>query len=140
MRRLLPSPGDDVDLFEAYTPSGNFKGGGLPWVRVNMVSSLDGAISVRGRSRPLGGPPDRRLFMVLRSLADVIVVGAGTIRAEVLRAGSPRRRASGWPPGPGTTTGAADRGDYPVVPLRLAIAVLHLGDRAPDRVHRRRRG
>jgi riboflavin biosynthesis pyrimidine reductase len=82
MRRLLPTAEDNVDLFEAYTPSANFTRAGLPWVRVNMISSLDGAISVRGRSGALGGPPDRRLFMVLRSLADVIVVGAGTMRAE----------------------------------------------------------
>jgi riboflavin biosynthesis pyrimidine reductase len=82
MRRLLPTPGDDVDLFEAYTPAGTFAGAGRPWVRVNMISSLDGAIAVRGRSGTLGGPPDRRLFMVLRSLADVIVVGAGTMRTE----------------------------------------------------------
>jgi riboflavin biosynthesis pyrimidine reductase len=106
MRRLLPTAEDDVDLVEAYTPSGNFTGGGLPWVRVNMVSSLDGAIAVRGRSGALGGPPDRRLFMVLRSLADVIVVGAGTMRTEgygparlddELRAG---RQARGQPPEP----------------------------------------
>ena len=106
MRRLLPTPGEDVDLFEAYTPSGNFTDGGLPWVRVNMVSSLDGAISVRGRSGVLGGPPDRRLFMALRSLADVIVVGAGTMRTEgygparlddELRAG---RQARGQPAEP----------------------------------------
>jgi riboflavin biosynthesis pyrimidine reductase len=106
MRRLLPSPADDVDLVEAYTPTGNSTGGRFPWVRVNMVSSLDGAISVRGRSGALGGPPDRRLFMVLRSLADVIVVGAGTMRAEgygparlddELRAG---RQARGQPPEP----------------------------------------
>ena len=71
-----------------------------------MVSSLDGAISVRGRSGVLGGPPDRRLFMALRSLADVIVVGAGTMRTEgygparlddELRAG---RQARGQPAEP----------------------------------------
>jgi riboflavin biosynthesis pyrimidine reductase len=106
MRRLLPTAEDNVDLVEAYTPPANFTRAGLPWVRVNMVSSLDGAISVRGRSGALGGPPDRRLFMVLRSLADVIVVGAGTMRAEgygparlddELRTG---RQARGQPPEP----------------------------------------
>ena len=82
MRRLLPTAEDDVDLVEAYTPAAPVTGAGRPWVRLNMISSLDGAIAVRGRSGALGGPPDRRLFMVLRSLADVIVVGAGTMRAE----------------------------------------------------------
>jgi len=106
MRRLLPTPGADVDLFEAYTPSENFTLARLPWVRVNMISSLDGAIAVRGRSGALGGPPDRRLFNVLRSLADVIVVGAGTMRTE--RYGPARldhelqtnRQARGQPPEP----------------------------------------
>jgi riboflavin biosynthesis pyrimidine reductase len=55
---------------------------GRPWVRANMVASIDGAIEVAGRSSRLGGPADRSLFGVLRSLADVILVGAGTARAE----------------------------------------------------------
>jgi riboflavin biosynthesis pyrimidine reductase len=55
---------------------------GRPWVRANMVASIDGAIQVAGRSGGLGGPADRHLFGVLRSLADVILVGAGTARAE----------------------------------------------------------
>ena len=55
---------------------------GRPWVRANMVASIDGAIEIAGRSGGLGGPADRSLFGVLRSLADVILVGAGTARAE----------------------------------------------------------
>jgi riboflavin-specific deaminase-like protein len=47
-----------------------------------MISTLDGAIAVQGRSGMLGGPADRRIFQTLRSLADVILVGAGTVRAE----------------------------------------------------------
>jgi riboflavin biosynthesis pyrimidine reductase len=53
-----------------------------PWVRANMVASVDGAAAVSGRSGGLSGPADHLLFQVLRSLADVIVVGAGTVRAE----------------------------------------------------------
>ena len=52
------------------------------WVRANMVCSLDGAIAVDGRSGELSGAADRLVFTVLRSLADVVVVGAGTARAE----------------------------------------------------------
>jgi riboflavin biosynthesis pyrimidine reductase len=55
---------------------------GRPFVRVNMISTLDGATSFAGRSGGLGGPGDKLLFSVLRSLADVILVGAGTARAE----------------------------------------------------------
>jgi riboflavin biosynthesis pyrimidine reductase len=64
------------------------------WVRANMVTSLDGAIAVDGRSGGLSGPADRLLFQVLRSLADVILVGAGTARAE--RYG-PAKPGSIWP-------------------------------------------
>jgi riboflavin biosynthesis pyrimidine reductase len=46
------------------------------------VSSLDGAAEVDGRSGPLGGPADKLLFATLRSLCDVVLVGAGTARAE----------------------------------------------------------
>jgi riboflavin-specific deaminase-like protein len=51
-------------------------------VALNMVTSLDGAIAVEGRSGGLGSPADRAIFLALRSCADVILVGAGTVRAE----------------------------------------------------------
>ena len=53
-----------------------------PWVRVNFVSSIDGAVAVEGASEGLGTPADKRVFGVLRELADVILVGAGTARTE----------------------------------------------------------
>jgi len=52
------------------------------WVRANMVSSADGAGTLRGRSGGLSGAADQLVFSVLRSMADVILVGAGTARAE----------------------------------------------------------
>ena len=52
------------------------------WLRVNMVSSLDGVASVEGRSEGLSGAADKRIFAMLRGLADVVLVGAGTARAE----------------------------------------------------------
>lgn len=51
-------------------------------LRINFVVSLDGAVEVAGRSGPLGGPADRAAFMAMRSVADVVMVGAGTARAE----------------------------------------------------------
>ncbi|HCT81713.1 MAG TPA: pyrimidine reductase family protein [Micromonosporaceae bacterium] len=51
-------------------------------LRVNMVSSLDGAAWLDGRSGPLGGPADQALMKTLRMFADVILVGAGTVRVE----------------------------------------------------------
>lgn len=51
-------------------------------VRANFVSSLDGSVTVGGRSGGLGNAEDQRLMTVLRTMADVILVGAGTVRAE----------------------------------------------------------
>lgn len=53
-----------------------------PWVRINFVESLDGAVTRDGRSGGLGGAGDQRVFGLLRRLADVVLVGAGTARAE----------------------------------------------------------
>jgi riboflavin biosynthesis pyrimidine reductase len=55
------------------------------WLQANMVASADGATSLEGRSRGLSGPGDRMVFTVLRSLADLILVGAGTARTERYR-------------------------------------------------------
>jgi riboflavin biosynthesis pyrimidine reductase len=72
------------------------------WVRANMVASVDGAIAVDGKSGGLSGAADRLLFWVLRSLADVVLVGAGTARAENYGTVDP---ADLWPQlRPGQTT------------------------------------
>jgi 5-amino-6-(5-phosphoribosylamino)uracil reductase len=105
MRVLLPDPSDHVDLEAAYSPPAS-AAATRPFVRVNMISSLDGAISVHGQSGQLGGAGDRQVFAVLRSLTDVILVGAGTVRAEGYGPASldadaqKRRRARGQPPTP----------------------------------------
>lgn len=57
-------------------------GPGRPLLRGNVIASLDGAATTDGLSGGLGGAGDRKLFALLRELADVIVVGAGTVRAE----------------------------------------------------------
>ncbi|GAB3118716.1 pyrimidine reductase family protein [Streptomyces calidiresistens] len=106
MRRLLPPPtGDDgtngspgpggpdgkqwslTDLAAAYAYPDPLPAEG--WLRANMVTSLDGAGHHEGRSQPLSSSADMRIFGVLRALADVIVVGAGTVRSEGYR---PARR------------------------------------------------
>ncbi|RWZ64506.1 pyrimidine reductase family protein [Labedella populi] len=55
---------------------------GAPWLRVNFVSSVDGAVTVDGLSGGLGSAADRRVFDLLRVACDVVVVAAGTVRAE----------------------------------------------------------
>lgn len=54
-----------------------------PWLRLNFVSSVDGAVQGDdGLSRSLNNEADERVFQALRRLADVVVVGAQTVRAE----------------------------------------------------------
>lgn len=65
-----------------------------PWVQVNFVASLDGAVSVSGRSGGLGNPGDKKVFALGRDLADVVLVGAGTALVEGyqgIKAGEVRR-------------------------------------------------
>jgi len=54
----------------------------VPGVRVNFVSSIDGAAARDGRSAGLSDPGDKRRFELLRRVSDVVVVGAGTVRDE----------------------------------------------------------
>ena len=77
------------------------------WVRANMVATLDGAASGGdGRSGSISAPADTAVFGVLRALADVILVGAGTVRAEGYGPAKPRqafadrRAAAGQAPAP----------------------------------------
>ena len=56
-------------------------------VRTNFVSSLDGSVQgPNGRSGSLNTPSDHHVFAIHRALADVILVGAGTVRKEGYRA------------------------------------------------------
>jgi riboflavin biosynthesis pyrimidine reductase len=52
------------------------------WVRANMISSLDGGATDDGKAAGLAGPGDRALFSRMRQEADVILVGASTVRIE----------------------------------------------------------
>src|SRR5919206_2775020 len=80
MRQLVPAPVDPVDPMAVYGDLPVARG--RPAVRLNMIASVDGATTLAGVSGGLGGPADHALFAVLRSLADVVLVAAGTVRAE----------------------------------------------------------
>ena len=56
--------------------------GRSPWTILNMVQSLDGGVTSDDVSADLGSPADQEIFHTLRSLADVILVGAETVRKE----------------------------------------------------------
>ncbi len=80
MRRLFPIAVDEIDPATAYADMPT--AAGRPGVRLNMIASVDGATAIGGVSAPLGGPPDRVVYRLLRSLADVVLVAAGTARVE----------------------------------------------------------
>jgi riboflavin biosynthesis pyrimidine reductase len=93
MRRLVPGP-LDATPYEGLVlaPEGIAR----PWVALGMVTSVDGAASHEGRTAGLGGAADRLAFRRLRDAADIILVGAGTVRDEDYGPGVPdaaRRRA-----------------------------------------------
>ncbi|WP_285683183.1 pyrimidine reductase family protein [Actinoplanes sp. NBRC 103695] len=105
IRRLWPEAGgplDDDALLECYAyPAGLARDG--PTLRMNFVSSADGAATVDGRSGPLGGPGDKRIFDMLRLRCDALLAGAATVREEqydALRPDPVWREANGLPPYP----------------------------------------
>ncbi|WP_394216208.1 pyrimidine reductase family protein [Brachybacterium vulturis] len=79
IRSLRPAPAaalTDDQLLQSYAPPAG------PWLRMNFVSSLDGAVTRDGLSGGLGDDADHRVFELLRRWADVVLLGAGTARAE----------------------------------------------------------
>lgn len=81
MRRLHPGPATDVSIADAYSSPL-----GAPtdraWIGLSMVASIDGSTVVDGVSGGLSSENDAGVLHRLRELADAIIVGAGTIRAE----------------------------------------------------------
>jgi riboflavin biosynthesis pyrimidine reductase len=102
MRTLL---GPEGDLREVYAAPET------PWLRVNMVSTIDGAATGEsGLTASINNEPDQRVFRLLRELADCVVIGAGTARTEgyppldvptvvVSRSGSVPEKMRGADPG-----------------------------------------
>jgi len=77
--RVLLGP-DTNDLRELYAVPRT------PWLRLNFVSTVDGAAQgPDGRSGGINNAPDKAVFDTLRGLADAVLVGAGTARAEGYR-------------------------------------------------------
>jgi riboflavin biosynthesis pyrimidine reductase len=78
-----PDAADDDDIDDALADYYGWPDDlDAPMVRANMIASLDGSSTLDGRSAGLGNAQDERLFSILRDLADVILVGSGTVRAE----------------------------------------------------------
>lgn len=94
------------ELADAYGYPEPGPDGPRPWLRANMVSTLDGAAQHDGRSQPISTATDMRIFGTLRGLADVVVAGAETVRLEGYRPAraraefAGRREAAGQGPAP----------------------------------------
>lgn len=90
LHRALEPLDDEADLVDLYlersdAPRRTLHEGDTdrPWVRANMVATVDGAVTgTDSLSGSISSPADKRVFSVLRSLVDAVVVGAGTARAE----------------------------------------------------------
>ena len=99
MDRLLPTLGpapivaDDTELAELYAYPEPLD---RPWVKVNFISSADGAVALGGRSGGLGDDNDKRVFTLGRTLCDVILVGAGTALVERYRGVKATQIDSAW--------------------------------------------
>lgn len=77
MRLLHPEVRDlePDDLFDLYDEPG-------PYLRAGFVTTVDGVIAIDGTSAALSSPADKAVFRALRTVADAVVVGAGTVRSE----------------------------------------------------------
>lgn len=103
--------GDDVtapvDLGLAYAvPNRDQLAPGRCFVRANMATSIGGAVEANGKSHGVSSDVDREIFHTMRALADVVLVGAQTVRAEGYGPAKPaaeavaRRVESGFEPVP----------------------------------------
>jgi len=104
---LLPAtldPLDDGQLEARYAYPADLT---APYVRMNCVASTDGAVTIAGRSAGLGSPADHRVFVLLRELADVVLVGAGTVRTEDYGGARKPTRGTDQPPPIAVVTGSA---------------------------------
>ena len=84
MRRLFDHPTDHVTVREAYDVE-RPRPTSRPWLGVCMVASIDGSTVVDSNSRPLSSKTDQEVLLTLRDLADVLIVGAATVRIEGYR-------------------------------------------------------
>jgi riboflavin biosynthesis pyrimidine reductase len=88
------------------------------WLRAMMVMTLDGAvIGPDGRSRSISSVGDRDVLSAVRRFSDVVLIGAGTFRAE--RYGPMRARAA-------DAATRADLGLAPAPVVAIVSASLHL--------------
>ena len=115
IRMLEPGPRIE-DPLEPYAQVSRSRADGRGWLMAHMVGGLDGSAAIDGRVGDLSTAPDAELFRLMRALADVVLVGAETVRAEhygVVRLPPERaaaRVAAGRPATPRVLGGQGRRG------------------------------
>lgn len=77
--RILPTAASDLDDDALADDLADVP---ARWTRLTMIASLDGATAHDGLSGGLGDDADARVLAAARRMADVVLVGAGTARAE----------------------------------------------------------
>lgn len=124
MRRLFPHPAAGLTVRECYEAP-RHRVDGRPWVALCMVSGLDGSTVVEENSRRLSNPVDQEVLLTLRSMVDLVLVGASTVRAE----------GYGPPRTPGLRIAVVSRTaqlDFSLPLWTSGRAVLVVPERAPD--------
>ena len=79
---LAPETEPLADPLQPYVDVDRTPPPGSCWVLSNMVAGLDGTAAISGKVGALSTPRDAELFRRLRSVADVVLVGAETVRRE----------------------------------------------------------
>jgi riboflavin-specific deaminase-like protein len=79
---LPPGPAGSAEDFHTGLGLGEGRSLPRPYLACNFVASLDGKATAAGRTAPLSDPADRRVFHLLRTQVDAILVGTGTLRVE----------------------------------------------------------
>jgi riboflavin-specific deaminase-like protein len=84
MRRLIPDPGPTTvaEQLEGYRPWEEPREE-RPLVAMNFAATVDGRATIEGRSGPIGSDTDTGMLLGLRSRFDAVMIGAGTMRAEL---------------------------------------------------------
>ena len=118
MQRIFPDH-RAMDLSDLHAGLTLDAGEERAWLAIDMVTSLDGAATVDGRTDRLGGEADAVIFRQLRAAADAILIGAGTVRAE------------GYGPGGGSAQRRADRESRGLAPRPRMVIVTGSLDLAP---------
>lgn len=87
VQRLLPDRAETTlaEQLDGYDPGALGDADGLegrPFLLTNFAATVDGHAAIEGRSGAIGSDTDTAMLIGLRCVAEALMVGAGTLRAE----------------------------------------------------------